>query len=131
MKHLSLTFLLSLVLLAPTYAQRVSVSDEDKNGNFNALSTSNQTQEVRYILDVAYPDNIVLQLIPRADFTLNAHIVNAKGIEVQTIETSKVSGRYASSIDVSKLSAGSYFVEVQNNSGDGNNYRIPFSISTH
>jgi hypothetical protein len=131
MKYISLSILLTLLLLAPAFAQRVSVADASKYGNFTATTTTGNTQEVRYILEGAYPSNIVLQVIPRADFKLNAHIVDAKGTEVQGIEPAMVSGRYVNSIDVSKLGSGNYFIEMQNNAGDGNTYRIPFSIGTN
>jgi hypothetical protein len=123
--------LLLVAMLAPGYAQRVSVADENKTGHFTALAQNNEQQEVRYMLDAAHPDNIVLQLVPRSEFKLNAHIITSAGAEVQPIEAVTVSGRYANSIDVSRLAPGSYFMEVQNTTGDGKNFRIPFSISAN
>jgi hypothetical protein len=80
-----------------------------------------------YNVTEAANDNIVLQFVPDKPFKLNAHIVNNKGQEVQKINQQEVGLRYAESIDVSKLPAGDYFIEVLYGDNNEHNYRIPFT----
>lgn len=121
---------LCLVFLASiAYGQRATVSSDQATGTFRISTTSPEPISVRYSLAPAYPDNIVLQLISGSEFVLNAHISNAKGQEVQQIKQETVGARYASSLDISKLAPGNYFIDVLNSNGE-NAQRIPFNVGT-
>ena len=90
---------LCLILLASiAYGQRATVSSDEATGTFRLSSASPEPISVRYSLAPAYPDNLVLQLVPGSEFVLNAHITDTKGQEVLQIKPETVGARYASSI---------------------------------
>jgi len=120
-----------LVFLATAaFGQRTVVSPDHAAGTFEAAKATGEPMSVRYTLAPAFPDNLVFQLVPAGEFQLNAHITDAKGAEVLLISPQTVTGRYANSLDVSKLTPGKYFIEVFGATGKEGNYRIPFNIGT-
>jgi hypothetical protein len=105
---------------ATSFAQDASQT----TGNFK-IDQNGVSISANYTLAHALPDNIVLHIRPSSEFVLNAHIVDANGKEMIKLETQNVEGRYVNSIDVSKLAAGNYFVEILAATAD-QNYRIAF-----
>jgi len=86
---------------------------------------NSQLISTRYALNPAGDNQVILHLIPSKPFMLNAHVVDANGQEVIKLETENVEQRYVKSIDLSKLAAGNYFVELKD--GNGQTHRIPFT----
>lgn len=131
-QKLIITFLSScLVLLASlAYGQRATVSDDQASGSFQISNGSPEAISVRYSLAPASPDNIVLLLVPMAEFTLNAHVMDAKGREVLPIKPETVTGRYANNLDISKLAPGNYYIEVLNGVAGQEGHHIAFNVGT-
>jgi hypothetical protein len=131
-QKLIISFLSScLVLLASlASAQRATVSSDQAAGSFQISNGSPEAINVRYSLAPASPDNIVLLLVPGTEFTLNAHVMDAKGQEVLPIKPETVTGRYANSMDISKLAPGKYYVEVQTGIAGQEGHRIAFNVGT-
>jgi hypothetical protein len=110
-------------------AQRAVVSADKAKGAISINDEGPIPVKVNYTLTPAYPDNLTLLVSSQGEFSLNARIVNAKGEEVQAIDQAKVTGRYASSINVASLQPGAYFIEVKTSAAGGNMYRVPFEIA--
>lgn len=129
MTNKKLTFLTLLLAVGLTANAQQANPDAAVKGSL-ALELIGSTEAVtaNYTVSRAYPDNILLQIRPSAEFKLNARIVDAKGNELMKLPSETVAGRYANSIDVSSLQKGDYFIEFY---GDTyrRNYRIPFAKS--
>ncbi|HYD21745.1 MAG TPA: hypothetical protein VEB40_09745 [Flavipsychrobacter sp.] len=109
-------------------AQQANADAAVKGSLALELKGSTEAVTANYTVSRAYPDNILLQIRPSAEFKLNARIVDTKGNELMKLPSETVAGRYANSIDVSSLRKGDYFIEFY---GDTyrQNYRIPFAKS--
>ena len=129
MSNKKLTFLALLLAVGLTASAQQANADAAVKGSL-ALELKGSTEAVtaNYTVSRAYPDNILLQIRPSAEFKLNARIVDTKGNELMKLPSETVAGRYANSIDVSSLRKGDYFIEFY---GDTyrQNYRIPFAKS--
>ncbi|MCD6062400.1 MAG: hypothetical protein K0R82_311 [Flavipsychrobacter sp.] len=116
-----LSLVLTCLLQITSYGQETNTT----SGNFTFTQNGAPIQG-HYSTMPAAPDNIVLQLSPSADFTLNAHIVDQEGKELIKLKAESVHLRYANSIDISSLGAGSYFIEIVTDNA-AENLKIPFS----
>ena len=97
-------------------------------GDFQMKSSLNaDAVHANFVMTPTTDDHVVLKLHPDKQVLVNARIVNSKGEEVQKLESEQVSMRYAKSIDVSSLPAGSYFIEIFYGNQQADIYRIPFS----
>ena len=124
------TIFLSLLIISLLQFSAITFAQDafsQITGNF-AIDQNGVTIEASYTLVPALPDNIVLHIRPSSEFVLNAHIVDADGKEMIKLETQTVAGRYVNSIDISKLAAGSYFIEVLGATAE-QNHRIGFTKS--
>ncbi len=129
MKPVLFMSMLCMLLLGGTaaFAQQAAVkTSETQSGNITLQNSTGKTINAYYTLAPAYPHNIVLQIRPSESFDLSASIVNAKGKEMMTIKQETVTGRYANSIDISKLSPGDYFIQLKYGVSNDQVYKIPF-----
>lgn len=111
----------AVVLRAHAYGARTT-------GSFTMTNATGMQITATYAVMPAQPANIVLQITPSSAFTLNAHITDSKGKELMKLNPEAVTMRYVNSIDVSKLPAGNYFIEILYGKNNELNYRIPFTI---
>lgn len=118
-----------LVCTAAAQAQRAVVSPDKGKGSFEISNQGPAPISVRYSITPAFPDNLTLQFQSSKEFTLNAHIVNAKGQEILPVAQTQVTGRFAQSLNVATLQPGHYFLEIQNAEVAGSSYRVPFDIA--
>lgn len=128
MKRLSFLFGTLLCLLLPgllTYAQQKNATAV--KGQFDVTTSTNGQVRAHYTLMPAYPDNLVLQIRPSAPFTLNARIVNDKGVEQIKLGREQVTLRYVNNIDIAGLAKGHYFIEVQSDAERQQTIKIPFT----
>ena len=124
MKRLLLLPLLVVAFCSVAYAEKVSNKSGRASGSFEMMAPKGITQATYYIYG-AGQENIIVMIVPRQEVELNAHIVDAKGMEKISFKPEAVSQRYVKDIDLSKLARGDYFFELTN--ADGTSYRIPFS----
>lgn len=117
--------ILSLVFLCLLHITSYGEETNNASGNFSITQNGTPIQG-HYSIMPAAPDNIVLQLSPSAEFMLNAHIIDQDGKELIKIDAATVHLRYANSIDISSLGAGSYFIEITSDNA-AENLKIPFS----
>lgn len=128
MKRLFFLFGILLCLLLSgslLYAQQKNATAA--NGQFEIRTSSNGQVQAHYTLMPAYPDNLVLQIRPSAPFTLNARIVNDKGIEQIKLGSEQVTLRYVHNIDLARLAKGRYFIEIQSGMDKQQTIKIPFT----
>jgi hypothetical protein len=127
MKHTRFLFFL-LLLLAGSVKMYAQNYDQATNGSLAIIMAAapNTTINVNYTVVPADGNNMVFQINPSTGFDLNAHIVDANGAEVLPISTETVGARYAKTVDVSSLAAGSYYFEFFGPLYQAV-YRIPFS----
>ncbi|WP_276133025.1 T9SS type A sorting domain-containing protein [Polluticoccus soli] len=121
------TIILSLVFLCLLNISSYGQETNNASGNFTITQNGAPIQG-HYSIMPAAPDNIVLQLSPSAEFTLNAHIVDQSGKELIKIDAATVHLRYANSINISSLGAGNYFIEIKSDNTE-ESLKIPFSKS--
>jgi hypothetical protein len=114
---------------ATAQAQRAVVNSEKAKGTFQISDQGPAAIDVNFKLTPAYPDNLTIYFQSKSPFTLNAHVVNAKGQEMLSIDQAQVTGRYASSLSVASLQPGSYYLEVSNSATAGSTFRVPFEIA--
>jgi hypothetical protein len=118
----------TVMLITGLYNKALAQGPQKVNGSFEMASKAQVTPvKAFYNVSTTGSDNVVLQLTPDQPFKLNARIVNAKGKVVQTIAAQDVNLRYAENIDVSKLPAGDYFIEIVYGDNKEKNHRIPFT----
>lgn len=122
-KTIFLSLVFFCILNISTYAEETN----NAAGNFTITQNGAPIQG-HYSIMPAAPANIVLQLSPSAEFTLNAHIVDQSGKELIKIDAVTVHRRYANSIDISALSVGDYFIEIKSEN-ESETLKIPFSKS--
>lgn len=128
MKRLFFLFgtLLCLVLSGSlSYAQQKNATPA--KGQFEIRTDINEQVQAYYTLTPAYPDNLVLQIRPSAPFTLNARIINDKGTQQIILGSEQVTLRYVNNIDISRLTKGRYFIEVQSGTDKQQSIKIPFT----
>lgn len=118
------TIFLSLVFLG-LFCCNTAFADGQNSGTFN-LTYNGNTISAIYNVVPAEPDNIVLHIRPSSEFVLNAHVVDKDGKELIKLAPETVTGRYVNSIDVSKLPAGTYYIEVLGGTAE-EKHSIPFS----
>lgn len=122
-------FIAAFLMLLMSYAvpSMAQAYGTRTTGKFTLTSASGTAVTASYSLMPAAPSNLVLQIVPSAAFTLTAHITDSKGREVMKLNTADVTLRYVNSIDVSKLPAGNYYIEILHGRNNALNYRIPFT----
>ena len=128
MKQKLFLSLLFVSILTGAQAQRAKVNTETATGTFS-IYNGKDAINARYSLMAASPDNIVLMIVPRGQFTLNAHIINTKGTELMKLKTEPVTLRYVNNLNISSLAPGNYFVEVLSGVNNDKSYRIPFTVA--
>jgi hypothetical protein len=122
---LSGTLLCLVLSVSSGFAQQKNAAPV--KGQFE-IKTSTTTQvQAQYTLTPAYPDNLVLQIRPSAPFTLDARIVNDKGIEQMKLGSEQVTLRYVNNIDMARLAKGHYFIEIQAGMDKQQTIKIPFT----
>ncbi len=128
-KSITSVILLCLSLLAlPAMAQRVNLDPQHARGSLLVTPADGSPVEVWYAFAPAYPDNLLLQFMPKSEFTLRAHIVDKAGAEVLALPEETVGLRYANSLEVAKLLPGTYYVEIYNGPDPQKVHRVPFAI---
>lgn len=118
-----------LFCTATAQAQRAVVSSDKARGSFQISNQGPAAIDVRYTVTPAYPDNLTFLVQSATEFTIRAHVVDAKSREVLKIEPTLVNGRHAASLNLASLQPGHYFIEIENSDVAGSTFRVPFDIS--
>ena len=88
------------------------------------MANANGETTISYFISKVTADHVLLELQSVRPFEFNAAIINAEGKVVMQLRREEIEGNYASSIDVSKLGKGTFYIEVFGGSKQA--YRIPF-----
>lgn len=122
---LSGTLLCLLLIATSGFAQQKNAAPA--RGQFEIKTSTSTSVQAQYTLTPAYPDNLVLQIRPSAPFTLNARIVNEKGIEQVKLSSEQVTLRYVHNMSIAGLAKGHYFIEIQTGTDKQQTIKIPFT----
>jgi hypothetical protein len=111
---------------SPLLAQRSQRNTPyTKTGGKFEMTTATGETAISYFISKPATDHILLELQSVEPFEFKAAIINAEGKVLMQLRKEEIEGNYASSIDVSKLGKGSFYIEVS--SGSKPAYRIPFN----
>ncbi|HTM66216.1 MAG TPA: hypothetical protein VL093_07850 [Flavipsychrobacter sp.] len=126
MKSILLLLTLSTMLSqSPLLAQRSQRNTPyPKTGGKFEMANANGETTISYFISKVTADHVLLELQSVRPFEFNAAIINAEGKVVMQLRREEIEGNYASSIDVSKLGKGTFYIEVFGGSKQA--YRIPF-----
>jgi hypothetical protein len=126
MKSILLLLTLSTVLShTPLLAQKSQRNAPyPKTGGQFEMTTEAGETTISYFISKAATDRILLELQSAKPFQFKAAITDAEGKVVMQLHNEEIERNYASSIDVSKLGKGTFYIRVSG--GKEQVYRIPF-----
>lgn len=115
------------LMLSATFAR--AQQNGLSRGEFKTEVKPGIMADATYSVDVQHAGDLVFMVMAKTTpFTINARIVNAKGVEQISIGTKEVNMRSFNKIDVSKLAKGNYFVEVFTGSDKKASAKIAFTL---